>query len=254
MFLRSLHLGGNDLTGCVVVSIARIEDNDLDSLGLPICDGSDPPFAEMDSCSNGIAVPDPVANPGLVSDCEVLLEIRDTLAGVGTLDWLQERAVGHWRGIIVGGSPQRVTELTLRDDRVSGHIPDELGEFRGLRVLELSSQHLQGDIPDELGDLENLERLHLSSPQFTGWIPEEFGDLSELRTLVIKAGEHMVGKIPHELGNLSKLERLEIEAPHLSGRVSEELGRLRTLKSLSCMERSLVRYRLSWAILTNWNI
>ena len=32
-------------------------------------------------CENGVAVPDPTNNPGLVSDCEALLAARDTLAG-----------------------------------------------------------------------------------------------------------------------------------------------------------------------------
>ena len=37
--------------------------------------------AQTGDCSNGIAVPDPSNNPGLVSDCEALLAARDTLAG-----------------------------------------------------------------------------------------------------------------------------------------------------------------------------
>ena len=32
-------------------------------------------------CADGVAVSDPANNPGLVSDCDTLLEARDTLAG-----------------------------------------------------------------------------------------------------------------------------------------------------------------------------
>ena len=37
--------------------------------------------AQASTCANGIVVPDPANNPGLVSDCEALLAGRDTLAG-----------------------------------------------------------------------------------------------------------------------------------------------------------------------------
>ena len=45
------------------------------------------------SCGNGIAVPDPSNNPGLVSDCEALLSGRDTLAGTGSLNWSSTTAI-----------------------------------------------------------------------------------------------------------------------------------------------------------------
>ena len=38
-----------------------------------------PVTAQTSHCANGIAVPDPANNPGLVSDCEALLAARDTL-------------------------------------------------------------------------------------------------------------------------------------------------------------------------------
>ena len=53
-------------------------------------------------CSNGIAVPDPSANPGLVSDCEALLAARDTLAGTATLNWSDDVNIETWDGITLG--------------------------------------------------------------------------------------------------------------------------------------------------------
>ena len=43
------------------------------------------------ACGDGVAVPDPDANPGLVEDCKVLLEVQSALAGPG--DWSGLRAV-----------------------------------------------------------------------------------------------------------------------------------------------------------------
>ena len=62
-------------------------------------------------CSQGIAVPDPWNNPGLVGDCKALLEARDALAGTTKLDWSGHVYIGSWDGIELGGSPLRVTHL-----------------------------------------------------------------------------------------------------------------------------------------------
>ena len=55
----------------------------------------------LEACSNGIAVPDPEDNPGLVQDCAVLLSIRDTLAGEATLDWSHTTPILEWEGVEV---------------------------------------------------------------------------------------------------------------------------------------------------------
>ncbi len=41
--------------------------------------------AAPDRCANGVVVPQPAANPELVADCAVLLELQPTLAGTATL-------------------------------------------------------------------------------------------------------------------------------------------------------------------------
>ena len=80
------------------------------------------------TCSGGIAVPDPDGNPGLVSDCETLLSMKDALAGTGTLNWSGATVITGWDGVTVGGTPKRVTELNLRNRGLTGVIPPGLGD------------------------------------------------------------------------------------------------------------------------------
>ena len=70
--LQELYLGGNLLTGCVPDGLRDVPNNDIARLGLLFC--SEHP------CVSGGAVVD-ATNDGLRSDCERLLEARDTLAG-----------------------------------------------------------------------------------------------------------------------------------------------------------------------------
>ena len=108
------------------------------------------------TCATGTAVPDAANNPGLVSDCEALLEARDTLAGTATLNWSADTPISDWEGVTVEGPPQRVMELDLTDKQLSGSIPSALGNLSSLESLSLGFNQLSGSIPAELGNLDSL--------------------------------------------------------------------------------------------------
>ena len=60
---------------------------------------------QASACVTGGAVSD-AANTGLVSDCEALLEARDTLAGTGSLNWSENTPIAQWDGITLRGTPE----------------------------------------------------------------------------------------------------------------------------------------------------
>ena len=128
----------------------------------------------VSECSD--AVPSASSNPGLVSDCEALLAARETLAGTGTLNWSGSTAIGSWDGVILGGSPLRVTKLVLRDSQLAGTIPLELGSLVNLVELDLGDNRLTGPIPSALASLTNLEILSLTRNQLSGSIPPGLAD------------------------------------------------------------------------------
>ena len=146
--LMELYVSGNELSGCIPDGLDDVEDNDLGMLALPLC-------GEVD-CSSGTAVEMPDDNSGLVSDCEMLLELRDELAGSAFLNWSPHVAVDSWDGVTVGGSTKRVTKIELDDKGLSGEIPAELGKLANLEVLSLDDNQLSGEIPSELGGLSGL--------------------------------------------------------------------------------------------------
>ena len=179
------------------------------------------------NCSSGRAVSDPDKNPGLVRDCEILLSIRDTLAGEGVeLNWRAQRRIESWEGIWVEGSPPRVEWLIFPGPgtaRLAGSIPPELGGLTGLNRLWLSEHRLTGSIPPELGNLVELESLLLSQNRLTGPIPPQLGNLVNLRELILDRNE-LTGDIPPELGNLKNLKILQLSLNNLTGCVPRELS------------------------------
>ena len=189
-------------------------------------------------CTNGVAVPDPDDNPGLVSDCEALLAAQSTLEGSKSLNWSGPQPIGSWEGINLGGSPSRVVALRLWSYDLSGEIPSELGNLSNLTQLNLSGNQLSGEIPSELGSLSGLNFLGLSGNQLTGTIPSELGNLSSLHYLHL-AHNDLSGVIPSELGNLSNLRALYLEYNELDGTIPTELGDVTNLIRLQLNNNDL---------------
>ncbi len=100
-----------------------------------------------------------------------------------SLDWAPDQGwlnyaslyEGYWPG--VGVSDNRVIQLNLDDNGLSGPIPPELGNLVNLQTLDLSDNQLSGPIPPELGNLVNLQTLNLSGNQLSGCIPAELRDV-----------------------------------------------------------------------------
>ena len=209
---------------------------------------------DLDSCSNGVVVPDPEGNPGLVEDCRTLLSVMDTLGGSVSLElsrsWRTGRPIAEWGGasrfdgsyfgVGVLGDPLRVRSLVLLGTpgldgpsfhSLFGRIPPELGNLSELRELDLSVNELTGPIPPELGMLSNLEVLNLVFNYLRGSIPAELGNLMNLRELRLEYNQ-LTGDIPPELGSLPNLEVLRLSDNDLVGSIPPELGNLSNLREL----------------------
>ena len=127
-----------------------------------------------DGCKNSVATPD--GSPeGLVSDCQILLDAKDTLAGSASLNWSRDTAIGSWDGATV--RDERVTELDLPGKALNGTIPAALGDLSALEYLDLNDNSLTGGLPASLGNLTSLNYLYLNGNRLTGGIPEEYAKL-----------------------------------------------------------------------------
>lgn len=241
---------------------------------------------ETSACATQGAVANPSSNPGLVSDCETLLEVRDTLVGAGaSLNWLANTPMTSWDGVTVEGTPARVTGVSLRNRGLKGTIPPELGSLSALTVLDLITptcegkpcpdvqdherNRLTGPIPSSLGSIGSLQQLLLHNNDLTGEIPPALGSLSNLQVLALGLnrldggipiqlgnlnnltelylwGNQLTGTVPPQLGNLTKLENLQVSQNQLTGPIPEELNGLDALKTLYLFGNQLTGQLPSW--------
>ena len=218
------------------------------------------------SCSGGFVVAQPGQNPGLVSDCETLMSVRDHLTGPenvsAVLNWSSGTPIKQWVGVGVGkvcgptyrtrpgGCEPLPTDFPELRQGPFGFVPPTLTlrppEFRRVTELDFSlpmvvdddlyGHFLNGVIPPEIGDLVSLRVLNLggighSEGGLSGGIPPELGMLRELRELDL-SGNDLSGDIPVELATLSKLEVLDVGGNSLSSTIPPEFGRLSNLQRL----------------------
>lgn len=211
---------------------------------VPVPPAAEPLQADIEACSNGIAVPGPEINPGLVMDCAILLGARFTLAAAAPetfgWNWDSDISITEWWGIeVVQG---RVTAIDLKrftmGKSLDRSIPPSLGGLAALRKLALDGNLREGEIPRTLGNLSNLEELSLRSNKLTGETPSFLGNLTNLQALDLSRNQ-FTGEIPFFLGNLTNLQALDLHLNQLTGEIPLFLGNLTSLRVLGLNSNQL---------------
>ncbi|MCY4114082.1 MAG: hypothetical protein OXG33_09115 [Chloroflexi bacterium] len=142
-------------------------------------------------------------------------------------NWLSDAPLGEWFGVTTDAH-DRIVDLDLSQNQLSGTLPPEIGQLTTLRRLDVQGNQLQGEIPPEIGNLDNVTHLSLWANQFSGSIPAEMGDMASLQWAALGINE-LTGSIPPELGNLSTATHLDFTLNQLSGEIPAELGNLTNL-------------------------
>ncbi|KAK4341748.1 hypothetical protein RND71_037564 [Anisodus tanguticus] len=66
-----------------------------------------------------------------------------------------------------------LSKLVLRNNKISGSIPSNIGEYQSLSLLDLSFNNLTGRIPDAVFNLSSLTHLFLGDNKLTGALPAQ---------------------------------------------------------------------------------
>eukprot|EP00300_Choanocystis_sp_HF-7_P015816 c19187_g1_i1.p1 GENE.c19187_g1_i1~~c19187_g1_i1.p1 ORF type:complete len:1138 (+),score=193.42 c19187_g1_i1:253-3666(+) len=97
----------------------------------------------------------------------------------------------------------------------------------------MRNARLMGSIPTQIGHLTNLKRLHLEYNHLSGTIPCQLGEVTSLTDFTCNNNNQLFGSLPSELGRLSNLKYLELQHCYLSGSFPTQLGQLTNLLQLN---------------------
>ena len=227
----------HDITGLVVGTLYDVQIRATNEIGAGRWSESFTATASPSPCDTEGAVEDASNNPGLVSDCRVLLEARNALVDSGNLNWSVESPISTWEGVTVGRTQKRIDKLSLQDKGLAGTVATQLGNLVNLTELNLSGNALTGEIPSELTRLTSLTLLSLDDNDLVGQIPESLGNLVDLTKLDLSQNR-LSGEIPEGMRRLTNLTYLSLHSNELSGGIPTWLAHLSKLSSLFLAENS----------------
>jgi len=106
---------------------------------------------------------------------EALYKATDGNHWVHRVGWLGPPGTEcTWHGVGCGSSDNkamRIMQLDFYENNLAGTIPDEIGQLRQLRSLNLARNRLTGAIPSTLGQLAHLEWLAIFGNRLSGLAP-----------------------------------------------------------------------------------
>ena len=166
-----------------------------------------------------------------IQDSLALVDLYNSTNGPKWLNhanWLTSTPVSKWHGVNVLGN--RVSELSLTQNKLTGNIPVSFGNLTNLEQFFLDGNKLSGNIPSSFGNLIHLNTAYLGANQLTGKIPSSIGKLANLQ--ILDLGENMLtGIIPYSFSKLSMLTDFSAGHNQLSGNIYM-LAKLDSLQGL----------------------
>ncbi|KAH0711035.1 hypothetical protein KY284_012462 [Solanum tuberosum] len=137
----------------------------------------------------------------------------------------------HWSNTLL-------MELDISYTGISGELPDSIGTFSSLNILNLQRCQFSGSIPDSIGNLTKIVELGLSLNHFTGHIPSTISKLKHLRILYL-SDNSFSGEIPDVFSNLQELRTLHLSENNFTGPFPASILSLTHLEFLGMSSNSL---------------
>ncbi|XP_022748068.1 probable LRR receptor-like serine/threonine-protein kinase At3g47570 [Durio zibethinus] len=136
------------------------------------------------------------------------------------------------------GSLSKAILLDLSSNKLSGPIPTTIGRLKNLQLLRLYGNKLQGSIPYDLCGLKGLYKLSLGDNELDGPLPTCLCDLTSLRYLYLFSNK-LHSKIPLTFWSLKYILEIDLSSNNLSGSLPLDIGNLKVLISLK-LSRNLL--------------
>ncbi|KAI5409905.1 hypothetical protein KIW84_055384 [Lathyrus oleraceus] len=114
-----------------------------------------------------------------------------------------------------------ISTRLLNGNKLSGSLPDELGNLTNMNRLQLDENQLSGSVPESLANMINVRHLHMNNNSFTGQLPSKLSNLSNLMHLQLDNNNFSGNGIPSTYENLPRLVKLSLRNCSLQGAIPD---------------------------------
>jgi len=148
-------------------------------------------------------------------------------------------------------SPNKLQELDLNWNQLTGMLPRWIGQLTSLVVLNLHRNNITGSLPISVGQLTGLQTLDLSCNNLNGHVPYEIGMLSNLTHLDLNSNK-LDGVITEEhLVSARSLKYIDLSYNALKIEISSDWqppSKLDRVNFASCQMGPLFPRWLQWNV------
>ncbi|TKV99572.1 hypothetical protein SEVIR_8G052600v4 [Setaria viridis] len=128
--------------------------------------------------------------------------------------------------------PQRLENLDLTTNNLTGTIPDSVANITMLQMFSCAMNYIEGNIPNEFANLLRLQVLLVSINKMSGLFPQPILNISNLVELSIAINDFS-GVVPSSIGNsLPDLQAIELDDNFFHGHIPSSLTNASKLYSI----------------------
>jgi len=127
----------------------------------------------------------------------------------------------------------RLTEIILSANSLSGTLPENLGMFSSLEVVDFGRNLLSGSIPPSIASDIRLRILRLSRNQLDGPLPAQPTAFPESLEIIDLHSNQFVGRLPADWANLSSLNVLTLHDNDFEGPIPPEWSQMSSLERIT---------------------
>lgn len=152
--------------------------------------------------------------------------------------WNTQTPIDRWEGVTV--SNQMVTGLSLKGIGLNGELPASIGHLNALLRLELSSNpKLSGPLPEELGQLLHIREFLANDTGLSGPLPAVLGGWNAVTRIELDHNT-LSGSIPAEWSGMEALRELSLCGTRISGIAADVFTAWKHLRLLQLGDNPLL--------------
>ncbi|XP_044495326.1 LRR receptor-like serine/threonine-protein kinase GHR1 [Mangifera indica] len=108
-----------------------------------------------------------------------------------------------------------LVKLSMSNNSITGVIPNNIGDFKSLKFLDISDNLFSSPLPQGIGKLESLLNLSLAGNNLSGFVPNSVSGLVSIQSLDLSRNSFS-GSLPKSLSRLNNLVYLNLSSNRFS--------------------------------------
>ncbi|CAH8385190.1 unnamed protein product [Eruca vesicaria subsp. sativa] len=129
------------------------------------------------------------------------------------------------------GDFKSLAALSLYKNNLSGKLPEKLGSWTSLKHIDVSENFLEGQIPPDMCKKGAMTHLLMLQNRFTGQFPESYANCKTLIRIRVSKN-YLSGLVPYGIWGLPNLQFLDLASNRFEGPFTGDIGNAKSLGSL----------------------